>query len=66
VSKINQTIEAVAASDDVADQLRVEDGFPLLMISQIMIDRETGDPVEYSQDFLRSDYARIHAEVNLE
>ncbi len=66
VNKINQTIEAVAASDDVADQLRVEDGFPLLMISQIMIDRETGDPVEYSQDFLRSDYARIHAEVNLE
>jgi GntR family transcriptional regulator len=66
LSRINQTIEAVAASDDVAAQLRVEEGFPLLMISQIMVDRVTGDPVEFSQDFLRSDYARIHAEVNLE
>ncbi len=64
--KVLQTIEAVAASDVVAEQLRVEENFPLLMISQVMIDGETGKPVEYSQDFLRSDYARIHSEVNLE
>ena len=66
VNKINQTIEAVAASDIVADQLRVDEGFPLLMINQIMVDRDTGKSVEFSHDFLRSDYARIHAEVNLE
>ena len=66
VNTINQTIEAVAARDEVAGQLRVEEGFPLLMISQIMMDRASGDPVEFSQDYLRSDYARIHAEVNLE
>lgn len=66
LQKVLQTIEAVAASDIVAEQLRVEENFPLLMISQVMIDGETGKPVEYSQDFLRSDYARIHSEVNLE
>lgn len=66
VNRISQTFEAVAASDEVAGQLRVEEGFPLLMISQIMVDRDTGDPVVFSHDYLRSDYARIHAEVNLE
>lgn len=65
LKKVDQTFEAIAASDEIAEQLRVVDGFPLLIISQVMTDAETGKPVQYSQDFLRSDYARIHSEVDL-
>jgi GntR family transcriptional regulator len=63
--RISQTVEAVVAADTVAQQLRVEEGFPLLMLSRIIYDHGQ-EPVEYSQDFLRGDYARIHADVQLE
>lgn len=65
LSKVSQTIEAVAASETIAKQLRIEQGFPLLMITRIMYNEENGKPVEYSQDFIRSDYARIHHEITL-
>ncbi len=64
--RISQTVEAVAASDTIAQQLRVEEGFPLLMLSRTIYNLETGKPMVFSQDFLRSDYARIHNEVGLE
>jgi GntR family transcriptional regulator len=62
---ISQTIEAVAAADTVAQQLRVEEGFPLIMLSRIICIEETKTPVVFSQDFLRSDYARLHTDVEL-
>jgi len=62
--RISQTVEAVVATDTVARQLRVEEGFPLLMLSRIVFGPEE-EPVLFSQDFLRGDYARIHADTQL-
>ncbi len=53
------------ATDTVAQQLRVSDGFPLLMLSRIIFG-SSQEPVVFSQDFLRGDYARIHADAQLE
>jgi GntR family transcriptional regulator len=64
--RVSQTLEAVAASDVVARQLRVDESFPLLMMTRIIYSRETNKPVVYAQDFLRSDYARIHTNVDLD
>lgn len=64
--RISQTVEAVVAVDTVAQQLRVEEGFPLLMLSRVMYERGSDAPVIFSQDFLRGDYARIHTEAQLE
>ena len=64
-SRISQTVEAVVAGDTVAQQLRVDEGFPLLMLSRIIYGKEIEKPVVFSQDFLRSDYARIHANIEL-
>jgi len=64
--RISQTVEAVIATDTVALQLRVSEGFPMLMLSRIISGKESQKPVVYSQDFLRSDYARIHTEAQLE
>jgi GntR family transcriptional regulator len=64
--RISQTVEAVAASDTIAQQLRVEEGFPLLMLSRTIYNHELGKPMVFSQDFLRSDYARIHNDVRLD
>jgi DNA-binding GntR family transcriptional regulator len=63
---ISQTVEAVAAAETVAQQLRVEEGFPLIMLSRIIFSNETKTPVVFSQDFLRSDYTRLHTDVELE
>jgi GntR family transcriptional regulator len=63
--RISQTVEAVVAADTVAQQLRVDDGFPLLMLSRITFG-SSQEPVVFSQDFLRGDYARIHADAQLE
>jgi len=64
--KVSQTLEAVIASDKVAQQLRVDEGFPLLMLSRTIYRKETGEPILFSQDFLRSDYARIHTNAYVE
>ncbi len=66
LQRISQTVEAVAANDVIAKQLRVEEGFPLLMLSRVLYNAASGKPIEYSQDFLRSDFARIHMEVTLQ
>ena len=63
--RISQTVEAVVAADAVAQQLRVEEGFPLLMLSRITFE-SSQEPVVFSQDFLRGDYARIHADAQLD
>ncbi|MGE5072591.1 MAG: GntR family transcriptional regulator [Anaerolineae bacterium] len=64
--RVSQTVEAVAAADTVAQQLRVPEGFPLLMLSRVTYEQGSETPVVFSQDFLRSDYARIHSESHLE
>ncbi|HEY5981868.1 MAG TPA: GntR family transcriptional regulator [Anaerolineales bacterium] len=63
--RISQTVEAAVAADTVAQQLRVEEGFPLLMLSRITFDGSQ-EPVVFSQDFLRGDYARIHTDAQLD
>ncbi|MGW8249937.1 MAG: GntR family transcriptional regulator, partial [Anaerolineales bacterium] len=66
VSHIDQTIEANTAGDIVARQLRVEEGFPLMMITRVVFRAEDSRPVLYSQDLLRSDYARVSFTIQLE
>ena len=61
----SQTVEAVAAADTVAQQLRVDEGFPLLMLSRVVFEKKAELPIVFSQDFLRSDYARIHTDAQL-
>lgn len=63
--RISQTFEAVAANETIAKQLRVEEGAPLLMLSRVLYGADSGTPIEYSQDFLRSDFARIHIDFPL-
>ncbi len=65
LGRISQSVEAVAAADVVAQQLRVEEGVPLLMLSRLFFNQDTGKPVVFSQDFLRNDYARIHTDVSI-
>ena len=65
-SRISQTFEAVSAEETIAQQLRVDEGFPLLMLTRILYDTGEGRPVLFSQDFFRSDFARIHTQFNLE
>jgi GntR family transcriptional regulator len=62
---ISQTVEAVAAVEIVAQQLRVEEGFPLILLSRIIYAEDTDQPIVFSQDFLRSDYARVHFDIHL-
>ncbi len=66
VSHIDQSIESIVASEIAARQLRVEDGFPLLMITRAVFRQEDHRPVLYSQDLLRSDYARVRFSIQLE
>ena len=66
VSHIDQTIESATASENVARQLRVEEGHPLLLVTRIVYRQEDGKPVLYSQDLLRGDYARVRFSVPLE
>jgi GntR family transcriptional regulator len=61
--KVSQSIEAVAASDNIAQQLRVDEGFPLLVITKTIRGKADGKPIEFAQDYLRSDYARIQSET---
>jgi DNA-binding GntR family transcriptional regulator len=65
LGSISQTVEAVSATDAVARQLRVDEGTPLLMLVKIFHSKESGLPIVFAQDYLRSDYARIHTEINL-
>ncbi len=64
-SRISQTVEAAVASETVAQQLRVNEGFPLLLLSRVIFAEEQA-PVVFAQDFLRGDYARIHGDTQLE
>jgi hypothetical protein len=44
----------------------VDEGFPLLMLTRVMLEKGLETPVLFSQDFLRGDYARIHTDAQLE
>lgn len=61
---IDQTLEAVVAEDIIAKQLRVPDGSPLLLLTRIVRRVKDKLPLQFSEDFLRSDYARIHFSVS--
>jgi GntR family transcriptional regulator len=63
--RISQTVEAVAATETVAQQLRIEENSPLLMLSRIIYQQYTDEPIVFSHDFLRSDYARIHSDIQI-
>jgi GntR family transcriptional regulator len=56
----SQAVEAVAAGEEIAKQLRIEVGSPLLLVARTIFRKCDGKPVLTSQDFLRSDFARIH------
>jgi len=66
VGRINQTMEAVSANETVAQQLRVEEGAPIIMLNRTLYDIHSDEPVVYSQDFFRGDYARIQIEFDLQ
>jgi GntR family transcriptional regulator len=63
--RISQTVEAVSANETIARQLRVEGGTPLLMVTRVLFSAESGKPIEFSQDFLRGDFARIQMDNRL-
>jgi GntR family transcriptional regulator len=65
LSHLVQTFEAVTANETVASQLRVVEGFPLIMLSRVTYNKEDNKPLIFSQDFLRSDYIRIQTEIDL-
>lgn len=64
ITHIAQTVEADIARDEVAQQLRVEPGAPLLRITRIMY-HEKDKPIQYSRDLVRGDYVRIQTEFDL-
>ncbi len=61
----SQTVEAVSATDEIARQLRVDEGSPILMLVKIIHNEEDGKPIVMAHDYLRSDYARIHTNLEL-
>lgn len=65
-SRVSQTFEAVAAEEIIALQLRVNEGYPLLMLTRILRDAIQDMPVLYAQEFFRSDFARIQTQFSLE
>jgi GntR family transcriptional regulator len=65
LARVSQTVEAIAANETVAQQLRVSEGFPLLKLNRTIYNAANSKPIEYSQDFFRCDYARIHMDIEL-
>jgi hypothetical protein len=43
----------------------VEENFPLLLLTRILYKADSREPIVFSQDFLRSDYAKIHADLDV-
>ncbi len=64
-SRISQTVEAALATENVAQQLRVPEGSPILLLTRVIFEEQEA-PVVFAQDFLRGDYARIHADTQLQ
>ncbi|MGB6246845.1 MULTISPECIES: GntR family transcriptional regulator [Gordonia] len=58
IGEAAETIEVVNATDDEAQVLGVDVGFPLVSIERITYD-DVGEPFEYSHDLFRSDRVRI-------
>ncbi len=65
LARVSQTVEAIAANETIAQQLRVSEGFPLLKLDRTIYNAANNKPIEYSQDFFRCDYARIHMDIEL-
>jgi GntR family transcriptional regulator len=64
IGHIVQSFEAIAANDPITSILRVPEGFPILMITRTIYNKPDRKPVEFAQDFLRSDYARVTSEID--
>ena len=64
--RISQTVEAVVADEPVTQQLRVSEGFPLLMLSRVIYGKESQNPVVFGQDLVRRDYASIDTDEQVE
>ncbi len=65
LARVSQTVEAIAANETIAQQLRVSEGFPLLRLNRTIYNATNSKPIEYSQDYFRCDYARIHMDIEL-
>lgn len=65
LGRISQTVEAISATDTIAHQLRVGENIPLLLLTRILYNADSEEPIVFSQDFLRSDYAKIHADLGV-
>ena len=65
IERVVQTVEAIAASEEIAQQLRVNEGFPLMQLQRILYSAKEAKPILYSQDFLRGDYTRVRTELKL-
>ncbi|MEN6392370.1 MAG: GntR family transcriptional regulator [Anaerolineaceae bacterium] len=65
LARVSQTVEAIAANETIAQQLRVSEGFPLLKLDRTIYNATNNKPIEYSQDYFRCDYARIHMDIEL-
>ena len=66
IGRISQTVEAISATDTIAHQLRTGENFPLILLTRILFKANSEEPIVFSQDFLRSDYAKIHADLEVE
>ena len=58
VTRADHFVEAIPAEPPVSDQLRIEEGAPLLAVSRALF-IDGGRPVAYSQDVLVGDRARL-------
>lgn len=65
LGKVVQTLEAVSATEAIAQPLRVREGHPLLVLSRTVFDAQSEKPIQYAQDFYRGDYARIQMSFDM-
>jgi GntR family transcriptional regulator len=65
IDRVIQTIEATTADRDIAQRLRIDEGFSLLRLSRTFYTGKEEKPILYSQDFLRSDCVRIRTDSRL-
>lgn len=62
LARARQAIKAVAATQELAEVLEVEVGFPLLAMERVSFS-EAGIPMEFLQLYYRSDRYTLHAEL---
>lgn len=58
-SHLEQTFEAMGANAEVADHLKIDQGFPLLKITSMVYENQT--PLEYRESYYRGDKYKFFA-----